>query len=123
MSDWKIGFKRAMIKALVDGGSPVRDDPSFYGWEDYDHHWPPVRHPKRIMIDRVGIDFDATTYRESVWAEFQGTFYEGDTRVYGVDLDLVLCNGKRLRWRYTGTVSKLLTAVLGPDNVVGDQGA
>lgn len=112
--DWKAGFKQAMVKALVDGGQPVRDRPDIYGWQNYE---PAAmgrrgRHPLRIMIEQVGIDFDVTTYRESVWDEFMGTFYEGDTRVYGTDMDLVLLDGTRLHWRYAGTLSALISAVL-----------
>lgn len=102
---------------LIDQGGPVSDRPSEFGWIATDHA------AKRQQVANVGIDFDATTYRESCWNEFMGTFYEGDTRVYGVDVDLVLLDGTRLCWRYAGSVSELITAVLASDNVVGDQGA
>ncbi|HEU0252830.1 MAG TPA: hypothetical protein VFR12_07325 [Pyrinomonadaceae bacterium] len=64
------------------------------------------------MIANHGIDYDKTTYVESNWNEFMGTFYEGDTSVYGVDMNLVLNDGTVLRWRYAGSVSDLIQAVL-----------
>jgi len=112
--DWKAGMKRAMIDALIKLGSPVAKDASFYGWIDYD--WRAAvgnrPHPKRLLIAEHGIDYAATTYEESYWDEFMGTFYEGDTRVYGVDLDLALLDGTRLKWRYAGNLSELMTEIL-----------
>lgn len=115
--DWRAEMKRHMIDVLVRTGAPVRDDPSIYGWQVYewDEQWASRRkgtETRKQRVERVGIDYVATTYVESCWDEFMGTFYEGDTRVYGVDLHLVLLDGTRLHWRYSGSLSDLITAVL-----------
>lgn len=111
---WKDDLKHAMINVLVRKGSPVRERPDIYGWEDYDweaeagHHV----HPKRLMVQRVGIDYAATVYREIDWYEFAGTFAPEQNHVYGVEVDLVLMDGTRLHWRYGGNLSALIQAVL-----------
>lgn len=104
---WKMEFRRAMINALVEQGVAVCERPDRFNW--CDHDW----QAKRATVASVGIDYVATVYRESCWNEFMGTFYDGDTRVYGVDLDLVLLDGSRLHWRYGGTLAELIAAVLG----------
>lgn len=112
--DWKTEMKRAMIDALIKLGSPVRDDPSIYGWQIYewDEHRGRGIETRSQRVARIGVDYAATSYQESCWDEFQGTFYEGDTRVYGVDLDLALLDGTRLKWRYAGNLSELMTEIL-----------
>ena len=107
MSNWKAEFKRHLIDVLVKNGSKVDDNASVYGWQEYDLHG-----KYKSMIANHGIDYDKTTYTEATWYEFMGTFYEDDTSVYGVDMNLVLGNGKVLKWRYAGTVSELIQAVL-----------
>lgn len=107
-SVWKIEFRKAMINALVEQGCAVCGDRAdAFSWRDTS--W----QAKRAMVASVGIDYTATKYQESYWYEFMGTFYEGDSRVYGVDLDLVLLDGTRLHWRYDRTLAELITAVLG----------
>lgn len=110
--DWRAEMKHHMIDVLVRMGSPVREDASIYGWEEYEWGEHGGTETRRAHVARVGIDYAATTYVESCWDEFMGTFYEGDTRVYGVDLHLVLLDGTRLHWRYSGSLSNLITAVL-----------
>ena len=107
MSTWKAEFKRHLIDVLVKNGSKIDDNASSFGWQEYDLHG-----KYKSMITNHGIDYDKTTYTESSWSEFMGTFYEGDTSVYGVDMNLVLGNGTVLKWRYAGTVSELIQAVL-----------
>lgn len=107
-------MKRHTIDVLVRNGSPVREDPSIYGWQIYewDEHRDKGIETRKQRIARVGIDYAATTYVESSWDEFMGSLHEGDTRVYGIDLDLVLLDGTRLHWRYSGSLSELITEVL-----------
>lgn len=115
MSDWKAGFKRAVIDAIVAGGMPVRANPSRFGWEDYDR-----ARDIKSAIAYQGIDYTRSTYRESCWDEFMGTFYQGDTRVYGVDATIVLRGaheigdppGRSYHFRWKGTASDLIQAVL-----------
>jgi hypothetical protein len=111
---WRDDLKRAMIDALVKLGSPMRDKPDIYGWEDYD--WQSAYegrpHPKRVMIKQAGIDYAATTYVEDDWYEFAGTFAPEQNHVYGVRLLLVLLDGTRQYWRYSGNLSNLIDEVL-----------
>lgn len=107
MSEWKAEFKRHLIDVLVKEGSKIDDNASSFGWQEYDLHG-----KFKSMILNYGIDYNKTTYVESNWYEFVDTFYEGDSTVYGVDMNLVLNNGTVLKWRYAGTVSDLIQAVL-----------
>lgn len=116
MTDWREGFKRALIDVVATHGYPVRDNESFYGWEEYPVGWDRETGqgiwPKKDHIALVGIDYSACTYHESEWHEFMGTFYEGDTRVYGVDAWIVCLDGQRFHWRWKGTASELIQSVL-----------
>jgi hypothetical protein len=110
---WKIGFTRALIDAIVREGGVVRKDGgSFYGgWQDYE-----VTPDVRAEIERVGIDYAKTTWTESEWHEFMGTFYEGDTRCVGIDAEVSLKSsrkgGRGYTFRWQGSVSDLIIAVV-----------
>lgn len=111
---WKDDLKRHMIDVLVRLGSPVRDRVDIYGWQQYDWNTTPgttTATQKREHVARVGIDYTGSEYREADWYEFAGTFVES-YHVYGVDLSLVLTDGTKYLWRYDGTLTKLLHAVL-----------
>lgn len=104
---WKIGFRRALIDAIVKNGSPLSPTPSAYGY--LHSEWQAVRK----LVSDVGVDYDRTGEpREVDWDEFRGTFYEGDTRRVGLDLDVVLRDGSTHAFRYDGTVSDLISQVL-----------
>ncbi len=105
MNDWKTGFHRAMIDALISQASPLDDNPSFYGW--IADNWEQTMR----RVRNIGIDYDRSTYEDSDWDEFQGTFYEGDTRKHGVDITLVLNDGSTARYRWSGQVGDLITQV------------
>lgn len=114
--DWRAEMKRHIIDVLVRLGSPVRDDPSIYGWQVYE--WEETRDSKRKgtetrkqRIERVGIDYAATTYVETSPPGALSQLEE-DARVCGVDLHLVLLDGTTYQWRYSGHLSDLITAVL-----------
>lgn len=105
--EWKARFKRAMIEAVVQNGMAVGPMPSIYNWYDPDYV------ARRHAIDTVGIDYEATRIPEdSSWADFKGTFYEGDHISYGVDVHLVLNDGTTSTWRYTGSMGELLQEIL-----------
>jgi hypothetical protein len=105
--DWRVGFKRAVIDVLLRTSSKVRDGDTIYGWTDYREDEDVHR-----LISTVGVDYGATTWEESTWDEFMGTFYEGDTRVRGVDIRLVLLDKSEHNMRWTGSVAELITQVV-----------
>lgn len=106
-ADWKIGFKYAMIDALVKNSTPVDvDKGSFYGWMHPDYS------EIRQAINAGEIDYTKTTWEEVDWHEFMGTFYEGDTRKVGLDVNVVLKDGATYKLRYTGTVAELINDVV-----------
>lgn len=110
MEDWKKEFKRALLDVLARDGTPVRSTgDTYYGWIHHDS--------QRIRVDvaSIGLDYEASSYREDAWIEFQGTFYEGDERVHGILATLVLKDGTSYQYRYTETVSDLIQAVIASD--------
>lgn len=109
--DWRIGFKKALIDALIRGGNLLNDDPyqQTYGWEgDYTKDG----QAKIKIIHNGDIDYEATTWEESTWHEFMGTFYEGDTRVKGIDLRIVMKTKEEFNWRWQGSVGDLIQQVV-----------
>lgn len=106
---WQDGFKRAFLRAMVRQGSPVDDKPSYFGWiaKDYERIYKDV--------EENGIDYERSSWEDSSWDEFKGTFYEGDTRVFGVDALIVTGGGSRYRYRYSGTAGDLIASVLEDD--------
>jgi len=104
--DWKAGFRKAMIDALVKNSTPVGKDASFYGY--IDPNWQEVH---RAITDGE-IDYDATSWEDVEWDQFMGTFYEGDTRKVGIDVNVVLTNGDTYKLRYEGTAGDLINAVV-----------
>lgn len=104
---WRDEFKHALIWEIVRSGQFVRDDASYYGWADYD--WEGTR---RKLLLGAEVDYEATNWEESSWDEFQGTFYEGDTRKYGIDMNLVLKDGTVHKMRWSGSVGSLILALV-----------
>jgi hypothetical protein len=107
-ADWKTGFHRALVDAIVREGSP--HDPArdgFYG-STLPNNWVEIG-PR---VAEVGIDY-ANTPRpiEANWMEFGGTFDENE-RKYGVDVELHLLDGTRVWYRYSGSISTLILAVV-----------
>lgn len=110
-NDWRLGFKKAFIDVLLRDGHLLKDSESdrTYGWEaDYTREG----QAKIRQISTGEIDYEATTWEESTWHEFMGTFYEGDTRVKGIDLRIVLKTKEEFDWRWSGSVGDLITAVI-----------
>lgn len=104
---WKNNYKRALINTIVRYGTPVDDKPNFHNWTAFD--W----QKRRAAVEEVGIDYDATPMPDdSAWDEFKGTFHEGDTRTYGIDVKLHLNDGRTMLWRIANNFSDLLKAVL-----------
>jgi len=99
---------RAVVDALIAGGSPVDQGRHSYGWIDGRYaelrihmaHCPPV--------------YEACTWYDSSWSEFQGTF-DPPADMKGIDLKLAcrcgLLTGRT--WRYSGGYADLIRAITG----------
>lgn len=111
--NWRDDFKRALIDAVILHGSPLNDKDTHWNWLA----WEARNHEERwAAVRTVGVDYEKTPMPEdSCWEEFMGTFYEGDTRVYGMDVNLVLNDGTHSPWRYSGTLGALIEAVMKAD--------
>lgn len=113
--DWKVGFHRAVIDSILAKGRQLapRSQRDNFGWrQDRYSHEPvdPVMH--RIL--RHGIDYNKSTYVDSNWSEFAGTF-TSDEQKYGMDAEIVTVRGERFEWRYEGTLGQMLDAILERD--------
>lgn len=102
-TDWRGGFKKALIDILIRDGElmkPTEYDRT-YGWVDYDKKR--VREVK-TLLDGGEIDYEASTWEESTWNEF--------TRVKGIDLRIVMKTKEEFDWRWEGSVGELIVAVV-----------
>lgn len=110
-TDWRVGFRRALIDTLISEGAPVRSDGgNSFGWLDWS--WETTVKAVNEAIAADLIDYDASSWVEVSWDEFKGTFYEGDTREVGIDLTLVLTDGRRFKYRYAGTPGALILSIV-----------
>lgn len=98
---------RAVVDAIIQNGSPVSQDSS-YGWLDSNYA------ELRVHMAHCRPDYEACTWDDSSWSEFQGTF-DPDVHMRGIDLKLAcrcgLLDGRA--WRYTGGYAELIRAVTG----------
>lgn len=107
MSEWKAEFRRTFIDAIVTLGSKLNDGDNYYGgWRADDTS------DVRSYIQRHGIDYAATGWVDSEWSLFVDTEADWDNTRYGIDADIVCCNGEQFKWRYGGSVGDILKEVL-----------
>ena len=110
--DWKKGYKQALMNAFAREAS-IRSDYRYYaraGGLDYQASAKLAAHLKNCNISVE----NSSMPEDSSWHEFMGTFYEGDTTIYGLDANITCeCNKfENVAMRMTGTFSELLQAVL-----------
>lgn len=118
-TDWKTGFHRALVNAIVRNGSPHDPSRDSYWGSSLPDGW--VEIGPRVAA--VGIDYIKTPKPvEANWYEFAGTFADGDNRKYGVDLELVLLDGTRVWYRYDGSLAALILAVVTDDDLCSGSG-
>lgn len=97
---------RAVTDAIIRLGSPVDDGDTTHGWLD-------SRYAElRIHMAHCRPAYEACTWGDSSWSEFQGTF-DPDVDKQGVDLKLTcrcgLLTGRT--WRYTDGYAELIREV------------
>ena len=108
MDDWRIGFHRALVDAIVHNGSPHDPTRSAYYGSSLPDNWVDVS----SHVAAAGIDYANTPApTDATWLQFGGTFNE-DTYVHGVDIELFLNDGTRQWYRYSGTISDLILAIV-----------
>lgn len=98
-------YERLLASVIIANGVLVRESAVdfMYGWmssDDYEGKnklmWTGRRHSDVCGIKRTG-----KVNEDCQWDEFKGTFYEGDTTVYGVEVEGVTCNcGKLINRSY-----------------------
>jgi len=94
-----------MINALVRVGTPTGEGSGFYGM--IANNWQEIVE----RVKRVGIDYEKSKWQDDYWDEFKGTFDEGDTRVYGVRVKLVLLDESLVEYVYAGSIGELISEV------------
>lgn len=99
---------RTVTDVIIRLGAPVDDKDTSYGWID-------SRYAElRIHMAHCRPVYEACTWDDSGWWEFQGTF-DPDVHEQGVDLRLTcrcgLLTGRT--WRYAGGYAELIRAITG----------
>ena len=105
---WKNEYHRALLNVLGRQAYVCEDNPSPYGWVDYDgtQIW-------REHLKGCSVDPNTSMPREEQWDEFQGTFAD-DRHVYGVAADVSCACGsyRGVRLYLEATFSSLTLDVL-----------
>lgn len=105
MSDWKVEFKRALIDEIISSGSPVRDNPTSWGYLAPD--WREIRD----RVASIGVDYAKTTHEESRWWDGADTFNDGYEKI-GIDAVVTLLDGSVVKFRYDGSASDLIMSLV-----------
>lgn len=107
---WEEEFKRRVVTFLVRKGSLVSAHASGYGWMEEDTG-------EKEHVLECGIDLQASTWKDSTWSEFLGTFAEPGSRdCRGLDA-VVTCKCtlvEGITWRYDGTHGDMLRVITEP---------
>lgn len=111
---WQEEFKADLIAAIVIKGGKVREGLdlsryaySYSGWEDYDR-----TEAEHMRV--CAVDITRSSYDDSEWQEFQGTFQDEPwARRTGIDA-VVTCKCGCIqdsRHRYEGGLAELIRAI------------
>lgn len=113
---WQAQFHSALISYLVAHGTLVAQGPTEYSWKAYGklgpgQGWgwdPAVRH----VEEDCAISFERSTFEDSEWTEWAGTFYP-DTHHEGIEAIVTCCCGQvqGRRWRFTEGHAALLRGI------------
>lgn len=105
MSDWKDGFRKAIVDAMVASGGAAES------WSHYAGGFTVPDTEARAMIAKEGIDYEETTWEDEKFSVFLDTD-AGSATVEGVAIKLVLNDGTVFDWSWTGSLSDLITKVV-----------
>lgn len=115
---WQDGYRKAVLDAIAQHGRPLDPNASYYGWSDYKavREWygsswgDSTAGPDHTAH---GLDYDACgDVVEDSWAEFMGTFYEGDTTQHGMRAEIVCkCGAFRHVFRWEGNAGEIISVI------------
>jgi hypothetical protein len=115
---WREEMKAAMLREIAAGGGLVREGDGgwrYGGWQDFTQEGGEyLTTTLSAHVAECGADVSKSTYTESEWTEFDGTFAEppwGDHT--GTDAT-IHCNCGKVAgrtWRYTGSIAALIEAI------------
>jgi hypothetical protein len=102
----KAAFHCAVIDVLAAQGEPVTQGSTTYGWQAVDYM------ELREHMAACSPVYEASTWSDSEWTEFIGTFDPPEPRT-GIDAVLTCrCGTVQGRtWRYTGGYADLIRAI------------
>lgn len=106
--DWRDGFRKSFLDMILREGNDM-DVSADYWWGWYQQ--PESRRVGEAIIAE-GVNYDESSWDDSEWQEFMGTFYTGDNRVYGIDARVVSNQGRVYHWRWRGTIAEAIESVL-----------
>lgn len=96
-SDWRIGFKKALIDFVISKGSPVILDADTFQWEDF-------------LVDKSSIGKPVAVFNlieNDSWTEFVDTLTGTETS-YGITADVLFDSGYSRRIRVTGELGEIV---------------
>lgn len=118
-------YDKIVKNAIIKHGAMVDLKFSTFGWEDRSGLDTDYRKPRHSIT--CGIKSMGRLDEDACWEEFKGTFYEGDTRVYGMDVHDVTCNcglitGRTFRWKESvGEAIRLVMMELLEEKVASEE--
>lgn len=106
MSDWREGYRKALIDLILSEGNFMATDPGPYGWWDRDADWTHREHPKFVHPD--------AEITEKYYSEFVGTF-EANKEITLLVVSAVSCDCEQIIRRpyaYAATIGDVLSHLL-----------
>lgn len=105
-------YDKALTAVVLRHGFLVKNDPSTYGWVDYEYYG---HYGKNHRPHHLSCPLTATGKpRETVWREFNGTFNDEDDSVHGIEISEVGCACGKLKdrtWRWSANMQEVAEAV------------
>lgn len=93
-SVWQLHYKHALAHAVVQHGSFMSMNASYYGWQDYELN---VEKPKVLAVLNV---------QEDQWGEFEGTFVTSEDEHTGFTAVVILEGNRCRKMRWETNISE-----------------
>lgn len=120
---WQDEMKAALLRQIVADGSLVQrgGGGGYGGWQDFtrgEHStprkWSYLTTELSAHVAECGIDMDKSTYVDSDWTEFAGTFAEPPWEDRKGTDATIYCNCGKVAgrtWRYTDSIAALIDGI------------